>query len=80
MQRSNRKAHFIPLPFATGAVGLLLGVAIPRGLSGGEGFLIGFFVGVVIMLVEVLAKFDIWQIVKNLESSKSKSQKIDYGR
>jgi hypothetical protein len=75
MQRSNRKVHLLPLPFATGAVGLLLGVAMPRGLSGGEGFLIGFIVGIAIMLVEVLVQLDILQIAKNWESSKSKSQK-----
>jgi uncharacterized protein (AIM24 family) len=75
MQRSNHKAHFLPLPFATGAVGLLLGVAIPRGLSGGEGFLIGFFVGVGIMLIEAFGKPDFLQVAKKGESAKPESQK-----
>jgi hypothetical protein len=56
MQRTAGKAHFIPLPFATGAIGLLLGVAMPGGISGGQGFLIGFLIGVVIMIVEAFAR------------------------
>ncbi len=38
----------IPFHIATGGIGLLIAYAIPGGLSGGQGFLIGVFVGLVV--------------------------------
>lgn len=35
----------VPLPMVTGGIGLLLAMLFPEGLSGAEGFLIGFAVG-----------------------------------
>lgn len=36
----------MPFPFVTGGIGLLLALVSPGGLSGGQGFLIGFTVGI----------------------------------
>jgi hypothetical protein len=35
----------LPLPFATGGIGLFLAALMPGGMSGGMGFLIGFLIG-----------------------------------
>ena len=50
--KSSSKPHLIPLPLAAGGVGLLLALASPGGLSGGEGFLLGFVVGIAIVVLE----------------------------
>lgn len=47
--------HRLPLPFVTGALGLLLAYVLPGGLGGGEGFLVGFAVGVALPLLGRLA-------------------------
>lgn len=39
----------LPLPVVTGGIGLLLAYALPGGLTGGQGFLIGFGVGLLIL-------------------------------
>jgi hypothetical protein len=56
-EASNREASFglgprsqIPLPVALGGIGLLLAYALDGGLDGWQGFLIGFGVGVLILL------------------------------
>jgi hypothetical protein len=41
----------IPLPFVTGGIGLLLAYVINGGLSGGQGFLIGFILGIATLVV-----------------------------
>lgn len=47
---SNLSAQFqIPLPVATGGIGLILAFATSGGLSGGQGFLIGFAVGLTML-------------------------------
>lgn len=70
MRKANRKVHLLPLPIATGGIGLLLAAAMPWGVSGGGGFSIGFVVGVAIMLVEAFPHFDIRHVAKNWESYK----------
>jgi hypothetical protein len=35
----------LPLPMATGGIGLLVAYSLPGGLSGGDGFLIGLTIG-----------------------------------
>lgn len=39
----------LPLPVVTGAIGLLAGVALPGGLSGGGGFVAGLVIGCVLV-------------------------------
>jgi hypothetical protein len=41
----------MPLPVVTGIVGLLMAFAVPNGLSGGQGFAIGFVMGVILVAV-----------------------------
>jgi len=38
----------LPLPVATGGIGLFIAAASPGGLSGGAGFLIGFIIGLLL--------------------------------
>ncbi len=35
----------LPLPLATGGIGLLAAYSLPGGLTGGQGFLIGLMIG-----------------------------------
>ncbi|MGH9833463.1 MAG: hypothetical protein ACRD9Y_10630 [Blastocatellia bacterium] len=47
----------LPLPVATGGIGLFIAAVSPGGLSGGSGFLIGFLVGLLFpALVAVLSE------------------------
>jgi hypothetical protein len=39
----------LPLPIATGGIGLLLSLLVPGGLSGGQGFVAGFLVGTLVL-------------------------------
>ncbi len=39
---SNRR---LPLPLATGGIGLIAAYSLPGGLTGGQGFLIGLVIG-----------------------------------
>lgn len=39
----------LPLPVVTGAIGLLAGVAVPGGLGGGGGFVVGLVAGCVLV-------------------------------
>lgn len=55
MGRWNTQVHRIPLPLATGGIGLILALLLPVGLSGGRGFLVGFLIGADIVLIEVVA-------------------------
>jgi hypothetical protein len=46
----------LPLPVATGGIGLFIAAASPGGLSGGAGFLIGFLIGLLLpALITVLS-------------------------
>jgi len=46
----------LPLPVATGGIGLFIAAASPGGLSGGAGFLVGFIVGLLFpALITVLS-------------------------
>lgn len=47
--------HRLPLPLATGGIGLLMAYSLPGGLTGGHGFLIGLAVGAGILGVSALA-------------------------
>jgi len=38
----------LPLPVATGGIGLFIAASSPGGLSGGAGFLIGFVIGLLL--------------------------------
>ena len=44
----------VPLPLALGGVGMLVAYALPGGLSGGAGFLIGLGIGFAILLAAFL--------------------------
>jgi hypothetical protein len=44
----------LPLPFATGGIGLFLAAAMPGGMSGGMGFLVGFLIGLALPALVVL--------------------------
>lgn len=52
----NRSAsqHRLPLPLATGGIGLLIAYSLPGGLTGGHGFLIGLTMGAGILGVAAL--------------------------
>lgn len=46
----------LPLPVATGGIGLFIAAASPGGLSGGAGFLVGFIIGLLFpALITVLS-------------------------
>ncbi|MGH9838135.1 MAG: hypothetical protein ACREEM_05065 [Blastocatellia bacterium] len=46
----------LPLPVATGGIGLFIAALSPGGLSGGAGFLIGFIIGLLLpALITVLS-------------------------
>lgn len=47
LQKTSRISTNVPLPFAFGGVGLLLAMAVPGGLTGGAGFLIGFILAAI---------------------------------
>ena len=40
----------LPTPFAAAGIGLLLGVALPGGVTGGEGFVLGLFIGIALSI------------------------------
>ena len=44
----------LPLPLATGGIGLLLAYSLPGGLTGGHGFFIGLTVGAGILGIAAL--------------------------
>lgn len=44
----------LPLPIATGGIGLLITAISPGGLSGGTGFLIGFIVGLLLIALIIV--------------------------
>jgi hypothetical protein len=44
----------LPLPLATGGIGLLVTYSLPGGLSGGHGFLIGLTIGAGILGIAAL--------------------------
>ena len=46
----------INLAFATGGIGFLLALAVPGGLSGGHGFLIGLIIGIALQLIRAFAR------------------------
>jgi hypothetical protein len=55
-KRDDLDAQFrIPLPIATGGIGLFLAYVIPGGLTGGQGFLIGLVVGFVVLFVSAFS-------------------------
>ncbi len=56
----------LPLPVATGGIGLFLAAASPGGLSGGAGFLIGFIMGLLLPALITVLSF----------SSQTKSQTV----
>lgn len=48
---SSRGESTIPVPLAFAGVGLIVALALPGGLSGGEGFLVGLIVGTLVVLL-----------------------------
>src|SRR2546429_650503 len=48
---TNLSDSSIPVPIAFGGIGLLLSWAVPGGLSGGGGFVLGFVLGCVLLLI-----------------------------
>ena len=64
----------LPLPVATGGIGLFVAAVSPGGLSGGAGFLIGFFVGLLFpALIVVISSKDKVSAPTNLPSNKELS-------
>ncbi len=66
----------MPFPFVAGGIGLLLAVLFPGGLTGGQGFLIGFIIGVsaplVIGVVSIAAKARDIRLTREIEEAISK--------
>lgn len=66
----------LPLPLATAGIGLFLTYVLPGGLTGGQGFLYGLGIGLVIILLRaltagsVVVKSDVVEVsqVTNIES------------
>lgn len=54
---SEENGGYLPLPVACGGVGLILAYAVPGGLTGGRGFLVGLAVGLVLTAIRVIVSF-----------------------
>ncbi len=54
-QNTNRAAsQRLPLPLATGGIGLIAAYSLPGGLTGGQGFFIGLMLGAGVIGIAVL--------------------------
>lgn len=51
---SRDERYHVPLPFVTGGIGLFLCYTLKGGLTGWQGFLIGFAVGVIALFARAL--------------------------
>jgi hypothetical protein len=47
--------YLLPTPFAAAGIGLLLAVAFPGGATGGEGFVLGLFIGIALSILMPIA-------------------------
>ncbi|MBW8327607.1 MAG: prepilin peptidase [Thiobacillus sp.] len=48
---SKADSTLLPTPFAAAGIGLITAIAFPGGLSGGQGFLLGLAIGLVLSVV-----------------------------
>jgi hypothetical protein len=59
LPESRSEQFLMPTPFAAAGIGLLIAFALPGGMTGGQGFLLGLFIGMVLsVLMPIIAARD----------------------